>query len=93
MKTVFEIWYDYPNPKYDEEAKLCYMDTESFIVHIKTDDTYKVIAENVETTFDPSNYKLDKPLSKENKKELIRLMQDELGGKIMIKFVRWRYWR
>ena len=87
---MFEIWYDYANPKYDEEAKLCYMDTESFIVYIKTDDTYKVIAENVETRFDSSNYELDKPLPKENKKELIRLMQDELGGKIMIKFVGWR---
>ena len=87
---MFEIWYDYANPKCDEEAKLCYMDTESFIVYIKTDDTYKVIAENVETRFDPSDYELDKPLPKENKKELIRLMQDELGGKIMIKFVGWR---
>ena len=37
-KTVmYEFWYDYVNPKYDENAKLCYMDTDSFIVHINTD--------------------------------------------------------
>ena len=43
-KTVmYEFWYDYVKPKYDEKAKLCYMDTDSFIVHVKTDDIYKDI--------------------------------------------------
>ena len=46
-------------PEYDEKAKLCYMDTD--IVHIKTDDIYKDIAEDVETKFDTSNYELDIP--------------------------------
>ena len=36
-KTVmYEFWYDYVKPKYGENAKLCYMDTDSFIVHVKT---------------------------------------------------------
>ena len=35
---MFEFWYDYINPKYSQNAKLCYMDTDSFIVHLKTDD-------------------------------------------------------
>ena len=52
-KTVmYEFWYDYVKPKYGENAKLCYMDTDSFIVHVKTDDIYKDIAEDVETRFD-----------------------------------------
>ena len=56
-KTVMcEFWYDYVKPKYGENAKLCYMDTDSFIVHVKTDDIYKDIAEDVETRFDTSNY-------------------------------------
>ena len=56
-KTVmYEFWYDYVKPKYGENAKLCYMDTDSFIVHVKTDDIYKDIAEDVETRFDTSNY-------------------------------------
>ena len=47
-----EFWYDYAKPKYDEKAKCCYMDTDSFIVYIKTDDIYKDIAEAAETSFD-----------------------------------------
>ena len=69
----------------------------SFIVYIKTDDTYKDIAEDVETTiFDTSNYELecssiDRPLPKGKKKEkVIGLMKDELGRKILSKFVELR---
>ena len=40
----------YVKQKYGEKVKLCYMDTDSFIVCIKTDDIYKDIAEDVETT-------------------------------------------
>ena len=40
------------------------MDTNSFIVHIKTDNIYKDIAEDVETRFDSSNFELDRPLPK-----------------------------
>ena len=62
------------------------MDADSFIVQIKTDDIYNDIAEDVETRFDTSSYKLDRPLPK-GKKKVIGLMKDELGGKIMTKFV------
>ena len=51
-KTVMSyFWYDYVEPKYGENSKLCYMDTGSFIVHVKTKDIYKDIAEDVETRF------------------------------------------
>ena len=56
------------------------MDTDSFIVYIQTDDIYKNIGEDVETRFDTSNYELERPLLK-------GLMKDELGGKIIIRFV------
>ena len=46
---MFEFWYDQIKPKYGKKAKLYYMDTDSFIVYIKTDDIYKDIAVNVET--------------------------------------------
>ena len=55
------------------------MDADSFIVYIKTDDIYKDIAEDVETRLDTSNYKLDKPFSKEKNKKVIGLMKDLLG--------------
>ena len=82
-----EFWYDYVNPKYREEAKLYYMDTDSFIVYITTHDIYKDIAEDVETRFDTSNYELHTPLPKGKIKNVIGLMKDELGGKIMTKFI------
>ena len=46
-----KFWYVYVNPKYGENAKCCYMDTESFIFHVNTEDTYKDIAEDVEISF------------------------------------------
>ena len=52
--VVYEFWFDYVKPK----EKMCYIDTDSFIVYIKSDDIYKAIAEDVETRFDTSNYDL-----------------------------------
>ena len=79
-KTVtYEFWYDYLEPKYGENAKVCYVDTDSFIVHVKTDNIYKDIAENVDTRFDTSNYEIDRPLPKRKNKKVIGLMKDELG--------------
>ena len=66
---MYERWYDYVKLKYGENEKNCYMDTDSFIVHVKTNDIYKDIAEDVETRFDTSNFELDRPLPKgKNKK-------------------------
>ena len=62
-------------------------DTESFIVYIKTDDIYKDIAEDIETRFDTLNYELERPFPKGKNKKVIWLMKDELGRKIMAKFV------
>ena len=53
------------------------MDTDSFIVYIKTDDIYRDITEDVENRFDTSNYELDRLLSKEKKKKVIALMKDD----------------
>ena len=66
---------------------MCYMDTDSFIANIKTNDIYKDIAEDVEIRFDTSNYQLVRPLPKGKYEKVIRLMKDELVGKIMINFV------
>ena len=46
--VIYEYWYDYVKPKYGENAKLCYMDTDSFIVHVKTEDVYNDIAEDAD---------------------------------------------
>ena len=44
--------------------KVYYMDADSFIVQLKTDDIYKDIKEDVEIIFDTSNYELESPLPK-----------------------------
>ena len=53
---MYEFWYDYMKPKYGDNVKLCYIDTHSFIIHIKTEDFYKDIADDVEKSFGTSNY-------------------------------------
>ena len=66
---MYEFWYDYVKPKYGENTKLCFLGRDSFIAYIKTNDTYKDIAKNVETKFDTSNFELNGPLHKgKNKK-------------------------
>ena len=77
----------YVNPKYGEKTKLCCMDTDSFIVYIKTDGIYKDIAEHVETRFDTSNYELDRPLPKGKNKKVTGIMKGQFGGRIMTKIV------
>ena len=66
------------------------MDTDSFVINIKTEDFYKDIAEDVEKRFDTSNYEVNRPLSTGKNKKVIGLMKDELGGKVMTEFVALR---
>ena len=87
---MYEFWYDYIKPKYQSNAKLCYMDTGSFIINIKTEDFYEDIANDVEKRFDTSNYEVDRPLPKGKNKNVIGLIKDELGGKIMTENVALR---
>ena len=87
---MYEFWYDYMKPKYGDNVKLCYMDTDSFIMNIKTDNFYKDVANNVEKRFDTSNYECDRPLPTGKNKKVIGLMKDELGGRIITEFVALR---
>ena len=80
---MYEFWYDYIKPKYGDNIKSCYMDTDSFIMHIKTEDFYKDIADEVEKRFDTSNYEVNRPLPAGKNKKVFGLMKDELGGRIM----------
>ena len=84
---MYEFWYDYMKPKYNNDAKLCYMDTDSFVMHIKTNDFYKDIASDVENRFDTSNYEVNRPLPTGKNKKIIGLMKDELVGKIITEFI------
>ena len=85
---MYEFWYDYLKPKYKDNAKLCYMDTDSFVINIFTEDFFEDINNDVERWFDTSNYdKSDKrPLQIGVNKNIIGMFKDELGGKIMKEF-------
>ena len=86
---MYEFWYDYIKPKYQDRAKLCYMDTDSFVIHIKTEDFYEDIPDDVEKWFDTSNYSKDdnKPLPLGWNMKVIGLFKEEFGGKIAKEFV------
>ena len=66
------------------------MDTDSFVMSIKTNDFYKDISINVEKRFDTSNSECNRPLLTGKNKKVIGLMKDELGGKIILEFVTLR---
>ena len=87
---MYEFWYDYIKPKYQKNAKLCYMNNDSFIINIKTKDVYEDIADDVEKRFDTSNYEVNKLLPTGKNLKMIWLMKDELGEKIMTDFVALR---
>ena len=76
--------------KYGDMVKLCYTDTDSLVMNIKTKDFYKDIAQDVEERFDTSNYDVDRPSPKGKNKKVIGLMKDELGGGIITEFVALR---
>ena len=84
---MYEYWYDEMKPKYGNRIRLCYMDKDSFIMHIKTADFYEDIAKDVEKKYDTSSYTVERPLPMGMNKKVIGMMKDELGGKIMKEFI------
>ena len=81
---MYGFWYDYIKPKYNNNVKLYYTDTDSFIINIKTNDFYEDIASDVEY------YEVKRPLLMGKNKKVICLMKDKLGGKIITEFVTLR---
>ena len=100
--VTYEFHYDYMKQKYPEGLTLCYMDMDSLVYNIETNDFYKDIAEDVQDRFDMSGYNPDgycvsrttegshRPLPVGLNKKVIGLMKDELGGEIMTEFVTLR---
>ena len=83
---MYEFYFDYMKTKYKDKVKLCYMDTDSFIVHIETEDFYQIdIAKDVDKWFDTSAYDKDdnRPLPIGKNKKVIGKFEDEMNGKIM----------
>ena len=71
---IYEFWYDYIKPMYGDKARLCYTDTDSFIIHIKTEDFYKDISNDIDKWFDTSNFNKNDNRSLEIGKKAKRLL-------------------
>ena len=86
---MYEFWYDYLKPKYGDRVKQCYTDTDSFIIHIKTEDFFEDISDDAEKWFDTSDFDKNdrRPLPIGKNKNVPGLFKDELGGKIIIEVV------
>ena len=109
--VMYEFHSDYMKPKYDGKnshlwgtpcLKICYMDTDSLVCKIKTEDFYTDIGDDIPARFDTSGYRgllndpgstgriPDRPLPIGLNKKVIGLMKDELGGAIMTEFMALR---
>ena len=82
---MYEFWYENIKPNYKEKAKLCYMNTDSFVINIFTEDFFEDINDDVQKCFDTSNYDKNdnRPIKTGINKKVIGMFKDELGGKIM----------
>ena len=87
---MYEFWYDYIKPKYQQNSKLCYTDTDSSVIYIKTENVYEDIADDVEKDLKHQIIKSADHFLQEGIKKVIGLMKDELGGKIMTECVALR---
>ena len=86
---MYEFHYDYTRPRYGSKVKLCYMDNDSFVYEIRL----KIFTGTLPKMWRKGLTRLDIQRMKtgyhpsEKIKKVIRLMKDELGGKIMIEFI------
>ena len=84
--TLYEFHYNFMKTKLGDFCKLLYTDTDSLIYHIKHDDIFKFMFENIER-FDTSNYPKENTKLPLRNKKVAGLMKDECGGKIIKEFI------
>ena len=89
---MYKFWYDYISPKYGDWTKLCYTDTDCFIIYIKTEDFFEDVSNDVKKLFDTANCNVNdkRSLPIGVNKKVPGLFKDELGRKIMTEFVALR---
>ena len=85
---MYEFWYGYLKPKYNDKMKLCYTDADSFVIEVKAEDLYVDISNDIEKCYDTSNCDKNdnRPLPIGINKKIPDLFKNELGGKIMNEF-------
>ena len=88
-ELMYTFWYDIIKPMYKDKAKLCYMDEDSFAIHIQTDDVFKDFDNIVYEWFDTSEIdkNLNRPITTGLNKKIIRKFKAELKGNILTEFI------
>ena len=87
---MYQFHYEYMKPKFPKQ-KLCYMDTDSFVYWIETEDYYKEIKDDIYQWFDTSEYKQSKGGIELNvNKKVIGKFKDKTGDKVLSHFVALR---
>ena len=86
---MYEFYYNYLKPKYGDKIKLCYMDTDSFIFYVETNDFFEDIKDDIHDWFDTSkiNNKLDRPIPIGINEGILGMFKDELKGQGMTEFI------
>jgi hypothetical protein len=86
---MYHFHYNYIKKKYGDRARLLYTDTDSLAYEVETEEFYKDISKDVESTFDSSDMPKDHPSGIESgvNKKVIGMIKDECGGKVMDEFV------
>ena len=67
---MYEFWYDSIKLKYQQNANLCYMDTDSVIIQIRTEDVHEDIADDIEKRLDTPNYEINRQFPTKNNKKI-----------------------
>ena len=68
---MYEFWYEYLKSKYKQNLQLCYMDTDSFIFNLKTEDWYKDMSNDIDRRSDTSNVQTNIPIRKDINKKIL----------------------
>ncbi len=83
---MYDYFYNNLRKKYQNDVNLLYMDTDSFILKINTDDVYSDMKKDI-NIYDTSNYSPESELFSSKNKKVIGKFKDELGGSVMSEFV------
>ena len=76
--AIYKYWHNCAKQKYGDRVKLCYKVTDTFKVHIKSENAYADFIGDTETKFDTSNYEVVIPLHIGINKKEIGLTKDKL---------------